>query len=139
MNRDSRDVESHKVPREIRRFGYLVGGLLSILGGLSWWRDGWVPWPILLVPGLLIVILALLRSPLLLPVHKGWMKFARVLGWIQIHLLLGLLFYLVITPLGWMLRLFGHDPLAKKRRQADSYWEPHESSSSGPTRYRKQY
>ncbi|MBD3334771.1 MAG: hypothetical protein GF355_04590 [Candidatus Eisenbacteria bacterium] len=127
------------VTQDIRRFGYLVGGLLSILGGLSWWRDGWVPWPIPLVPGALIVVMALLRIPLLVPVYKGWMKGAHALGWVQTRLLLGIVFYLAITPIGLFMRLFGHDPLQKRRRAGNSFWEPREPQPVDPARYRKQY
>jgi hypothetical protein len=126
-------------PREIRRFGFILGGLLCLFAALSWWRHGWIPWYALAAPGLVVLLMALFDLPVLRHVFRGWMTFAHALGWFQTRLILGLLFFLAITPLGWILRLFGHDPMQRRRRATDSYWEPREPYEIHPDRYRKQY
>ena len=67
------------------------------------------------------------------------MAFAHVLAWFNTRLILGLLYYVVMTPLGFVMRVFGHDPLRKRRRPAPSYWDLREETPVDPERYRKQY
>lgn len=56
--------------------------------------------------------------------HKWWMTLAAALGYVNSRILLGILFYAVITPIGLMARLFGHDPLDRRGGRAASYWHP---------------
>jgi hypothetical protein len=57
------------------------------------------------------------------PVYTAWMLFAFVLGWINTRVLLGAFFYLVMTPLGLILRWTGKDLLDERiDRSAASYW-----------------
>ena len=58
--------------------------------------------------------------------QRGWMALARALGYINSRVLLPLTYYLVLTPLGFVLRLTGHDPLHRRRPPQDSYWVPRE-------------
>jgi len=62
----------------------------------------------------LVAIIALGRPTALRPVHAAWMIFARALGWVNTRILLGLVFYLVLAPLGIAMRLAGRDALRLK-------------------------
>ena len=65
-----------------------------------------------------------------------WLKFASVVSWFNTRLLLCLIFYLIFTPTGLLLRLFGFDPLGKKlNKTKDSYWE----DSAPVGNYEKQF
>lgn len=81
----------------------------------------------------------------LLPLYRVWVKFAMILAWVNTRLLLGIVFYLVITPIGLCMRLFGYDPLDRKiDKEASTYWKEKEkiedSSRVGDlSRYEKQY
>jgi hypothetical protein len=127
------------LPKEVRHFGFLVGGVLILLSGLSWWRDGKIPWPVLVVPGALLILMTLLKLPIMKPIYKYWMKFAHVLGWVMTRVLLTVFFYLAVTPIGLIMRLTGHDPLKKKAVPQDSYWEPRNPDPIDPNQYRKQF
>jgi hypothetical protein len=75
----------------------------------------------------------------LLPLYRLWVKFAMVLAWFNTRLLLALVFYLVITPIGLGMRLLGHDPLERKiDKGATTYWKEKEQIDD-VTRYEKQY
>ena len=66
--------------------------------------------------------------------NRGWMAFAAALGYVNSRVLLSLMYYLVVTPIGVVLRLTGHDPLHRREGQRESYWVPREiprQSSSG--------
>jgi hypothetical protein len=69
--------------------------------------------------GLLIVLGGILPHALA-PVHKGWMWVGHVLGWINTRILLGIVFYGLITPIGIVFRLMGKDTM----RQAFSATSP---------------
>ena len=58
------------------------------------------------------------------PVFVGWMMLAFPLSWLVSHIALAIVFYGFFTPLALVFRLSGRDPLALKRRNTESYWQP---------------
>jgi hypothetical protein len=54
--------------------------------------------------------------------HIIWMRLAVALGYINSRVLLSLMFYLVFTPYGLLMRLFGRDPLRRRGARRESYW-----------------
>ena len=98
----------------LREFGLVTGGLIAGLFGLLFpWLLG-VKFP--LWPWVVAGVLALwaLLAPLSLKsVYYWWMRFGLVLGWISSRIVLSILFYLVFTPLGLLMRLRGHDPMRR--------------------------
>ena len=118
----------------LRRFGLVMAGALGLLGALALWRGRpAAPW--LLGVGGAFLLAALAAPALLRPLERAWMALARVLQAVVTTVLLVLTFYLVITPLGLIMRLVGHDPLGlKSDADADTYWVPidREGSHSRP-------
>ncbi len=108
--------------KELRRFGVTVAIPLALLAGLGVWR-GHTVLPALL-GGLAVTLggLALCAPRLLGPVQKVWMAAADALGWFNTRVLLGLVYYLVMTPTGIVMRLLGRDPLDRRLRDRPSYW-----------------
>ncbi|MBU1698738.1 MAG: hypothetical protein KJ970_11160 [Candidatus Eisenbacteria bacterium] len=132
--------QNHRgLPKEVRQFGYLVGGVLILLSGLSWWRDGKIPWPFLMAPGVLLMLMTLLKLAVMKPIYKYWMKFAHVLGWVMTRVILSVFYYIAVTPIGLIMRLTGHDPLKKKAVPQESYWERRDPEPTDPNQYRKQF
>jgi hypothetical protein len=122
---------------KVRSFGLLFAGLASCAAAWSGWKGG-AAWEWLLPVALIFLVLAITGYPLLRPVYLGWMTFAFILGWVNTRLLLGLFFYLVLTPVGTIRRLFGKDPLARKfDREAVSYWEKRLPEKRGVERYER--
>lgn len=73
-------------------------------------------------------------------VYKGWMAFARALGWLNTRILLVLFFYLIITPVAVLARLFGKDLLSQRLApEAKSYWIPKETGTFDPKSYLRQF
>jgi hypothetical protein len=109
-------------PREVRKFGITMCVVLSLIGAYSLYRDGGL-WPYMFGGGGVFLLLGFVAVPLLRPVYIGWMKFAFVLGWVNTRLILGVFYYLILTPTGLIMRLVGRDPLERKiDRSAPSYW-----------------
>ena len=75
-----------------------------------------------LVISLAFLFLGLLNSKLLTPLNKIWFKFGLFLGKIISPLIMGLIFFLVVTPIGFFLRIFGKDVLNLKYNDNKSYW-----------------
>ena len=109
-------------PRELRKFGLTVGGVLLLLGLWFLYRHR-AFWPWLAAPGTALFACGVLFPKALRHVFIGWMAMAFTLGLIVSTVLLTLFFYLVMTPVGISARLFGKDFLSRKlQRSAVSYW-----------------
>jgi len=105
-----------------RRFGLSVGGVFLALGLLLIWRAHPTIGTVLAVLGGLLVAGGLVVPRWLGPVERGWMRFAGAIGAFNARIILGLAYYLVITPVGIVMRLFGRDPLDRRLGTGDSYW-----------------
>ena len=95
---------------------FAIIGLLPLLHGrgLRLWA---------LAVSAVFLLLALLVPASLAPANRLWTKFGMLLHHIVSPLALGILFFLVVTPIGLMMRLFGKDPLRLRLdRSASSYW-----------------
>lgn len=97
--------------KELRTFGLMVGGIFSIIGLWPVLFRGDAPriWAISVGGALVGLGLALPSS--LKHIHRIWMKIGHVLGYINTRILLGVIFYGLITPMGGIMRLFGKDSM----------------------------
>ena len=77
-------------------------------------------WSLLL--SLIFLILGLVNSKILTPLNKLWFKFGIFLGKIISPLIMGLIFFVVVTPIGLIMRLLKKDILALKYSEQKSYW-----------------
>ena len=68
------------------------------------------------------LVLGLLNSSILNPLNKIWFKFGIFLGKIISPLIMGIIFFLVVTPIGIIMRIFGKDVLNLKYNKNQSYW-----------------
>ena len=99
---------------ELRSFGLLVGGLFGVLFGLAipiLRSRPWPLWPWVLFT--LFVGLALLRSITLRYVFLAWTAVGHVLGAINTRIILGVVYSLMIIPMGLLMRAFGKDPMKR--------------------------
>tara|TARA_B100001079_G_C16321569_1_gene474878 strand:+ start:190 stop:573 length:384 start_codon:yes stop_codon:yes gene_type:complete len=88
-------------------------------------------WPLLksgnirywsLAISLIFFVLAIMNSKILTPLNKIWMKFGFVLGKIISPIVMGFIFFFVVTPTGIIMRLLGKDILNLKKNNQNSYW-----------------
>ena len=77
-------------------------------------------WSIVL--SLIFLTLGLLNSKILTPLNKIWFKFGIILGKIISPIIMGVIFFLVVTPIGLLMRLLGKDLLNLKYNNHKSYW-----------------
>ena len=108
---------------ELRKFGFVMAAAVAVVFGivLPWiFGRAWPTWPFV-VAGI-IVAFALVWPRALAPVLRGWMKVGHALGCVNSRIILSVLFFGVVLPLGLLMRLFGKDPVARRRdASATSY------------------
>ena len=75
-----------------------------------------------LIISLLFLILGLINSKLLTPLNKLWFKFGIFLGRIISPIIMGIIFFLVVTPIGFLMRVLRKDVLNLKYNKDKSYW-----------------
>src|SRR2546426_3063762 len=117
------DIKQLKTgPRDLRKFGLLVGTVFAALGILLWLR-GKGHFAYFLAPGAMLLVAGLVFPKALKPVYIGWMSLALVLGLVVSTVLLTVFFFLVITPVGLVAPLAGKDFLRLKLRpEGTTYW-----------------
>jgi len=106
----------------LRKFGLMTGAVIVVLFGLllPWLLShGWPRWPWILAA--LLWVPALVYPKVLGPVYTGWMKFGAVAGFINTKIIMAILYYLVVVPIGLVMRVFGHDPMRRKLGGVSSY------------------
>ena len=121
--------------KQLREFGLLIGfGFPILLGWLLPSLFGhelraWTLW--VGIPGL---ILGLTAPRLLYYPYKGWMGFGHAFGWINSHIILGLVFILILQPIAFIMRIKGYDPLKTKRKGEKTYRENRKDHQTDLTR-----
>lgn len=99
---------------EGRRFAFTVGAAFLLLGALLWWRDAVTAARVVVAIGATLSVAGLLAPGFLTPVYHAWMGLARVISKVTTPIFLGIVYYLVITPMGLLMRLFGRQPLVHR-------------------------
>jgi hypothetical protein len=112
--------------RTLRNFGITSAVMVALLFGvlIPWARgDGWPAWPwicaaVLLTSGLLV-------PGVLGPLYRGWMKFGHFMGRVNTAIILTAVFFLLFTPVAFIMKLFNRDVLHRKLDPAaESYRIP---------------
>jgi Saxitoxin biosynthesis operon protein SxtJ len=93
---------------------------------------------VLLVLGGVLVAGGLLVPGSLGPVYRSWMRLALMISKVTTPIIMGIVYLLVLTPTGLLLRLFGHRPLTRDR-SARSYWIPRSAPNGGRSDLRRQF
>lgn len=118
----------------------MAGGAFTALGGWWFYRGKWGALPMILL-GLgigLMVLGALLPVALVLP-NRAWMGFAAVLSSITTRVILAIIFFGLVTPIGIIKRLSGWDPLRRRANSAESYWSHYAARQRDVRHYEKMF
>ena len=126
--------------RREREFGLIVGGVLVLLSG--WWlyRGKFSNASHLTLPlGSLLILLGLLWPRVLVWPNRAWMLLAEGLSFVTTRIILGIVFFLIVTPIGVVKRLLGWDPLNRRSGRSASYWRPYSERQRDPRHYEKMF
>ena len=121
--------------KQLREFGLLIGfGFPILIGWLipSFFGHEFRAWTLWVgIPGLILGLVAprLLHYP-----YKSWMALGHALGWVNSHIILGLVFIFVLQPIAYVMRLTGYDPLRRRRKGETTYRENRQNHRTDLTR-----
>ena len=125
--------------KDLRSFGVTIGIILLLIGGFLFYKERESFQIFLYIAGAFIGF-GLIIPIILKPIYLIWMIFAVILGWIMTRFILSLLYYVVITPIGVVMRTFGKDFLdIKKQAVQGSYWNKRNSNVEQNQNYEKQF
>ena len=109
--------------KSLRNFGLLVGGIFFLLGLWIYYRSQSPLGIVFFAIGTLLLLFGLVSPNSLSQVFKIWMGLAFALGWLMSRVLLTILFYFVITPIGFVAKVVGKDFLdINYKMKRESYW-----------------
>ena len=129
-------IPARLTPSEGRRFAFPVGIAFLALAGLSAWRGHVWPPRVLGVLGVALLVAGVVIPGRLGGVYRAWMKLAHTLSKVTTPVFLGIVYYLVITPIGVVMRMLGHRPLVHGERSAGFWIAP---PSGGRADLRRQF
>jgi hypothetical protein len=124
--------------RAEKEFGLIVGGIFVLLG--LWWlyRGKFATAAyVLSAAGSALVLSGLVFPRLLTLPRRSWMKLAEGMSYISSRIILAIVFFLVLTPIGLVKRAMGWDPLQRRSKARDTFWQPYPERS--PRHYEKMF
>ena len=115
-----RNIKSDK--KEIRKFSLLIGVIVMAVSSFFFFR-GKDHYYVIFIFGVGMMLIGLVYPTVLKPMYLIWMSFSISVGFIMTHVILIIIFYVIFTPVGIMMKLLGKDLLDEKiNKEASSYW-----------------
>ena len=134
-------INRHPSLKQLNQFGLIWLGFLAFFGAVAWFRldsprlaEG------LWVAAVVVPVIGWLAPPFMRLVFLGMSYAAWPIGFVVSHVVLALVYYVVVTPIGLIMRLFGYDPMTRRTNPSqESYWVERDSKSRGPGSYFRQF
>lgn len=134
----ARPIPARLTRSEGRRFSFPVGLAFAVLAGVFWWKDHETVAGALAALALLLVLAGILVPTRLGPVQRWWMGLAHAISRVTTPIFLGIVYFLVLTPTGVVMRLLGRQPL-RREAEDDSYWIPKSRRGGGVSDMNRQF
>lgn len=141
MSAHDRVPPAARVPKgkEEQRFGFVAGAGLVALAILAGWRGFGAAALGLAGTGMLLALLGLVAPQSLRGPRRAWLRLGGTLGAVSTYLVLAVVFFGLVTPMGIAMRLAGYDPLRRRGRGPATYWVPYPARQRDPRHYEKMY
>lgn len=107
-------------PAEGRKFAYTVGAAFLVLGGIVWWRGHLKVATAFGILGGSLLLLGTIVPGQLSGLYRAWMGLALLISKVTTPIFMGVVYFLVVTPISFLLRLFGKLPL--RVAAGPTYW-----------------
>ena len=136
MIEEIKNITSTK--KDLRNFGFTIGSILLVIALILFFKEKDSDVYFFLI-GLAFILSGIVLSFILKPFYKIWMTFAVIIGWIMTRIILAILFFIIITAIGVLARLFGKDFLNLKPDNRDSFWNMRNRDRELNQDYEKQF
>ena len=140
LNREDlkKKLEDIKLPSN-KRFGFFLTGVSALLTAYFFWMYiGFWGWFFMSFTSITLLV-TLINSNLLLPLNKSWMWLGLILSMIVNPIIMGVIFFLLFVPIGFVLRILGRDELQLKKRVTSSYWKERSPIGPEPSSFKNQF
>ena len=105
-----------------RRFGLTVGGAFLVFAAIAWWRGHPTTTSVLGALGCVLSVAGLVIPTLLGPIERAWMQLAHLISKVTTPIVMGVMYLLVLTPVGLLRRTLGGNPMVHEP-EGGSYWK----------------
>ena len=123
----------------VKKTGLTVGVVLILISILLWYL-GKTTFVYFSITGGLFVILAFIAISVLRPFHKLWMMFALAMGFVMSRVILTILFYIILTPIGLIAKMVGKKFMPLRfDKKVSTYWEKRENPVKQQIDYDRQF
>ena len=123
--------------KEERNFGRVVGVVLIAATALQRWRGRPTVAAVAAAIGLTLLVAGTFAPAMLVLPNRWWRRLGHALGWVNTRVLLSLFFFLILTPVGVIMRLLGKDPL--DMRGHGSTWKPYGERLRDPKHFERSF
>jgi hypothetical protein len=134
-------INRNPTPKQLNQFGFIWLGFLSFFGVMAWVKlDEPSLAKGLWVAAIVVPVIGWLAPAFMRLVFVGMSYAAWPIGFVVSHVILALVYYLVMTPIGLVMRLFGYDPMTRRRDSTGaSFWIARTGRNDGPESYFRQF
>jgi hypothetical protein len=126
--------------RQLQQFGFVWMGFLLLFAALAWWRldaPDVARW--LVVASVVVPVVGWLWPAFMKAVYVGLSYAAFPIGFVVSHVVMAVVYYLVVTPIGLVMRVLGHDPMHRRfDPETPTYWIERQPVRD-PKRYYRQF
>ena len=127
-------------PSQLRTFGIALSVFLAITGLINFLKGNITFYQWLWGVAIFIFLITITTPIVIKPVYRAAIFFAYILGWINTRLILGIIFYLIFTPISIIFKIIKNDPLDRKfDKQAKTYWNTNLPKIANKEQYLKQF
>ena len=125
--------------KDLSKFGLTVGIVIIAIAAFLFWKQKG-SYPIFAIIGSCLILSGLIFPTILRPINKVWMTIAILMGWVMTKVILTILFFIVLTPLSFVARIFRKKFLDLDiDKSKESYWERRERKEINPAEYERQF
>jgi len=134
------DISLRPTRPQLRWFGLVILMFFTIVGGVVYMGlEAHALALVLWASGLILTVIYYVISPVRLVIYRGWMYAFMPIGWSVSYTVLALIYFVLITPTGLVMRVLGRDALLlRPGRSRATYWREREENPE-PTRYFRQF
>lgn len=128
-----------RTAQQARKSALMVAGVFLLLAAWNVWKARPTVYFTLGALAVILGLVGLLWPRGALAFDRSWMFLAGVLGYINSRILLSVMFYGVIAPYGWVMRLFGRNTMNRRGPGGETYWIPRKKTRQMPAQFERQF